>query len=262
MGKNKVRWVFASLIVSTLMKSVVPGPVAGSNPGTPSVRYGNTDHAVEAKIEAILPRGLEMVDGAIAMLSGDLANMSPAQQALLAKFFDPAGTGEIDEAFVRAVLENYRTIRREFEDGLIVEYEIQNSQCAGMRLYYTDFFKVHVCPYIHTETDADRMARDFVHELAHIAFVAVDRAYYSPTSTKYAELTPHGHWTSHIPLVGRIFREITHSDTLYHPDAYSEFAFALSVLEAGNADTSVVAGTEIDVEAIAEAGSADRKFTR
>lgn len=99
--------------------------------------------------------------------------------------------------------------------------------CEGMRLYYTDFIKIHVCPYLNiTETSVNRMARVFVHELTHMALLVADRTYYDPKSysSRYAELTPRGHWTAQIPLIGLIFREIARSDTLYHPDGYSHFA--------------------------------------
>lgn len=142
-----------------------------------------------------------------------------------------AGTGEMDEAFVLAVVKNYRKIRSEFESGLVVEYETANGMCIGMRLYYTEFIKVHVCPYFRSEQDAERITRDFVHELAHIALLARDRVYYSPGSAEYAKLSPYGHWTSRLPLVGRIFGEITLQDTLYNPDTYSEFADALGEID-------------------------------
>ena len=96
-----------------------------------------------------------------------------------------------------------------------------------MRLYYTDLVRVHVCPYFATETREERMARQWVHELTHIALLVVDRSYYQPTSIAYAALTPRGSWTAQLPLIGPILREIAHSDTLYHPDAYARFAAAL-----------------------------------
>jgi hypothetical protein len=55
-----------------------------------------------------------------------------------------------------------------------------------------------------------------------------DRPYYRPTSKFYAELTPRGSWTSQLPIVGPVIREIVASDTLYHPDAYAHFALVAS----------------------------------
>ena len=54
--------------------------------------------------------------------------------------------------------------------------------CTGMRLYYTDFTKIHVCPYFNTEQKAGRKERVLVHEVAHIALLVVDRPYYDPRS--------------------------------------------------------------------------------
>jgi hypothetical protein len=107
-----------------------------------------------------------------------------------------------------------------------VEFEAESENCDLMRLYYTDLVKIHVCPYFATETRDERMARQWVHELTHIALLVVDRPYYQPVSTAYAALTPRGSWTAQIPLVGPILREIVHNDTLYHPDAYARFAAA------------------------------------
>jgi hypothetical protein len=74
-------------------------------------------------------------------------------------------------------------------------------------------------------------------------------------------MSPHGHWTSELPVVGRLLREITLQDTLYNPDTYSEFAYALSGLEAGEVGR---ANGEIKVDVAAEvisaASSADRLF--
>jgi hypothetical protein len=97
--------------------------------------------------------------------------------------------------------------------------------CTNKRLYYTWWSNIHVCPYFSRETDTTRKARDLVHELAHNAMLALDRPYYSPTSADYRKLTPRGHWTAQIPVLGAAARAISRSDTLYHPDAYSYFAF-------------------------------------
>jgi hypothetical protein len=243
MSRKIIRWIFVTLILSILMKAISPPSAAGSAPSSPVFNYRDTDAGVEAKIEAALPQGLAMVDHAIARLSQEAASLSAAEWALFERFFDPAGTGDMDEAFVLTVLENYGKIRSEFESGLVVEYETANSMCIGMRLYYTEFIKVHICPYFQGEQDAERIARDFVHELAHIALFAKDRVYYSPGSVEYAKLTPYGHWTSRLPLVGRLFGEITLQDTLYNPDAYSEFAYALSELGGSAVDEGVGATT-------------------
>jgi hypothetical protein len=153
--------------------------------------------------------------------------MSSTEREQFLRFFDPANTGDIDGQFLSQVLDNYRQIRAKFDKRLTFEFETEGQMCDLMRLYYTDLFKIHVCPYFKTETRNNRMARQLVHEMTHVALLVVDRPYYYPTSTAYAALTPRGLWTAQIPVVGPLFRELAHSDTLYHPDAYARFAAEL-----------------------------------
>ncbi len=261
MSKNKVSWIFTSLILSILMKAILPNFAAGSSPGASNASYRHTDAQVEAKIEAALPLGFDLIDQVIVILAEGRDGMSAAQWQLFQSYFDPASTGDLDEDFLQTVVDNYTEIKDQYYTNLVIEFETENKICRGMQLFYTDFFKVHVCPYIEVEADTDRIARDFVHELAHIAFVAQDRAYFFPGSSEYAEMSPHGHWSSHLPVVGRIMREITLQDTLYNPDSYSEFAYALSVLEIermadGNGEIKV----EVSAEVILAASSADRNL--
>jgi hypothetical protein len=62
-----------------------------------------------------------------------------------------------------------------------------------------------------------------------MSLLVVDRPYFHKNtySTRYQALTPRGPWTAQLPLLGPLFREIAHSDTLYHPDAYAWFAIEL-----------------------------------
>jgi hypothetical protein len=168
-----------------------------------------------------------MVDGAITVLSRGWHGMSSTEREQFQRFFDPANTGDIDAQFLSQVLDNYRQIREQFDKELTFEFEAESQMCDLMRLYYTDLFKIHVCPYFATETRTDRLARQLVHEMTHIALLVVDRPYYYPTSSAYATLTPRGPWTAQIPVIGPLFRELAHSDTLYHPDAYARFAAEL-----------------------------------
>jgi hypothetical protein len=189
------------------------------------VAFENCGPNVISEVRSFIPTGIQKVEHAIAVLSKGLRGMNNAELTQFRRFFDPANTGDIDQNFVDAVLGNFRGIRQQFRDDLTVECESAGGLCTGGRLYYTYWGNVHVCPYFTTETDATRKARDFVHELAHNAMHALDRPYYSPGSSDYAKLTPQGNWSTQIPVVGYIFRAIFRSDTLYHPDAYSWFAF-------------------------------------
>lgn len=196
------------------------------------VAFEDCSSTIIPEVRSLIPVGIQKVDKAINVLSRGLAGMTAAQRAKFDHFFDPSKTGGIDEVFVQAVLANYRAIRREFDDELTIECETEAGLCEGRRLYYTFWGNIHVCPYFTTKSNnSTRKARDLVHELAHNAMYAVDRPYYSPSANEYqedgdrVELTPRGPWTANIPVLGPLFRVIARSDTLFHPDAYSWFAF-------------------------------------
>ncbi len=180
---------------------------------------------VIGEIRALIPVGIAKVHRAISALSRGWSGMSAAEQAVFNQYFDPSGSG-VDEGFVADVLVNFRSIRREFDNDLTVEYEPGGAGlCSGTRLYYTYWSNIHVCPYFKRETDAARKQRDFVHELTHNALIAVDRPYYQGNRAAYDRMTPRGPWTRNIPFLGPLFTFISRSDTLNSPDAYAYFAF-------------------------------------
>jgi hypothetical protein len=181
-------------------------------------------HAAAEEVGALTPLSLQLVDGAITVLSRGWENMSAEEQALFLQLYDPAGTGEINEVYVAKVLGNYHRIRAVLVSELEVVYEEQNNICREQRLYYTDLSRLHVCPYYFEEENEGRKARTLIHEMAHIALRAADRPYYDPRSEQYAELTPNGSWITGTPFIGRVLRELLRGDTLYHPDAYAHFA--------------------------------------
>jgi len=124
------------------------------------------------------------------------------------------------------VTRNYARIRQRLEKGLRIEYATESSSCRGMRLYYTNIFKVYACPYFLEEDNVERRALTLIHEVAHIELLVLDRYYYDPNSysARYHALNPRGPIYTEIPVVGHIIREIQRSDTLYHPDTYAWFA--------------------------------------
>lgn|GEM_PF-4733440 len=190
------------------------------------VAFEDCGPGVLPKIRSLIPVGRRKVEHAIQVLSRGWNNMSASQKSIFNQFYDPTGAG-FDDQFVPDVLANFRAIRREFDDDLTVECESNASMCSGQRLYYTYWSNIHVCPYFMTSTNSTREARDFVHELAHNAMLAVDRAYYVGQRAEYNQLTPRGVWSNQIPVIGALSRVISRSDTLYHPDAYSYFAFTV-----------------------------------
>jgi hypothetical protein len=218
----------AILIAGILTRASTPFIAAGSSPVGGELVLENTDAQIEEKIETALPLAVQMIDAASATLEKGWDGMSPDEQALFAKYFDPGKTGDIDAEFVHIVLGNYQKIRRGFGNELKMVYQEEGGECRGMRLYYTDFLKIHLCPFLHQEQNPERLARDLLHEETHMSLWVLDRAYYDETDSRYLALTPYGHWTAQLPIIGPILREIARADTLYHPDAYSRYAAAMT----------------------------------
>jgi len=223
MIKGKIKLSAVIIIMGMFSKMMAPALYA-NEPDQVS------ELAVQQQVQSILPLSIQMVDRAIALLSGGWQEMSPAEQEAFLTLYDPAHTGEIDEQFVGQVLANYYKIRRALKKELDIDYAGQDGRCVGQRLYYTNIMRIYVCPYFLTETNDARKARTLIHEYTHIALLVTDRPYYRPTSKAYTKLTPRGTWTSQIPLLGPILREMAGEDTLYHPDAYAHFALAVSSL--------------------------------
>jgi hypothetical protein len=188
--------------------------------------------SIRSQVRALIPPGIARLERAIRIISQGWSSMTPAQRQTFSTYFDPGNTGEIDDSFVRDVLANFRAIRREFDNDLVVECETNAGMCVGQRLYYTYWSNIHVCSTAFlNETSTTRKERDFVHELAHNGMMAVDRPYYDhDTSTfeaRFGNLSPRGNWSTQIPLIGPLMRVILRTDTEYHPDAYSWFAFSI-----------------------------------
>jgi hypothetical protein len=207
------------------------------------VAFEDCDTTVIPTIRRLLPTAIAMTERAIQVLSLGWSRMSAQQRTVFNTYFDPANTGEVDARFVADVLANFRAIRREFDDDLTFECMPAGGMCTGGRLFYTHWGNIFVCPYFKTETDDTRRARDIVHELAHNAMYAVDRPYFGSGhghahGPAHADMSPRGSWPLQIPVLGygyRLIGGIAHliggpeagmlTDTLYHPDAYSMFAF-------------------------------------
>ncbi len=222
MSKGKTKIIFIILIAIIISHFVSP-VFAGGSPDSTQARSILND------VESLIPTSVQMVDEAITVLSKGWSGMSSNERDLFQRIYDPGNSGEIDEQFIRDVLNNYQRIRQRLNGRLTFQYETDSEMCNLMRLYYTDLVKVHICPYFKEEGSDGRKARVLIHEVAHMALFVVDRPYYDPKSysSRYNALTPRGSWSSQIPLIpllGPIFREISQSDTLYHPDAYSWFA--------------------------------------
>ena len=221
MSNRKVKYLAVIIFIGIILKVFVPVIFARES-------SQHEELEVIQQVQAIKLLSIEMVDQTVADLSDGWSGMSADEQEAFLTIYDPANTGEIDEQFVLSVLNNYQSIRHTLENDVEVKYEPDSDRCSGKRLYYTDIIRLYVCPYFLIETNDTRKARTLIHEFAHIALRVKDRPYYRPTSKLYAEMTPRGSWTSQLPIVGPVIREIVANDTLYHPDAYAHFALVAS----------------------------------
>jgi hypothetical protein len=218
--------VLAQLNIETIQsEELVRTEIVG--PRNVEFAFQDIEDSVVPRLHVVVPQSLVFVDQAITVLSKGMDGMNEAELEAFRYFFDPGNTGDIDDEFVRAVLQNYRKIRAQFEEGLVVELEPESEHCRGKRLHFTYYQNVHTCPYYAVETDVRRMARDFLHELVHIALLVEDRAYYHPDSADFAGLTPRGPMITELPVIGHLVGEITLGDTLNNPDSYAWFADAL-----------------------------------
>lgn len=221
MAKKRARQVLIVLILAILSGSIVAPAAAQSQSGTG-----------DGQIQSLLPLSREMVDRAIAALSGGLAGMTPAERVLFDQLYDPGNTGDMDEQFAAEVLANYKRIRARLDAPMSAVLAPDSDHCQGQRLFFTDLTRIYVCPYFDAEESVERKARVLIHEAVHMSLLVVDRPYFHKNtySTRYQALTPRGAWTARLPLVGPLFREMAHGDTLFHPDAYAWFAVEANAL--------------------------------
>lgn len=183
---------------------------------------------VDQELELIRPMSVTMVESAMDVLSKGWSEMAPGEQEAFLLLFDPSNSGALNDAYVARVRQNYQKIRDAFDQEIDADYEPDSDYCIGERLYYTDPYKLHICPYFLVETITSRKARSLIHEVAHLALPALDRPYYAPDSAQYGALKPTAGWITELPLVGPVVREILREDTLFHPDAYAHFSLAVS----------------------------------
>jgi hypothetical protein len=226
MAKQWLKGIIVVAVVGILLHAAVQ-PLLGSSAGVEAAQLRVSGPATAADAEAlaaVTPIAVNMLDTAIEALSDGLAAMDENERALFLCYFDPGSTGDVDERFAEEVLENYLKIRHRFDGTIRIEFKAESRMCVARRLYYTDMFKVYVCPAFRGDVTQTRQARDLIHEVSHIALKVLDRPYYAPASRPYAELTPWGSPLSRLPVIGPVVREVLRSDTAYHPDAYAWFA--------------------------------------
>jgi len=214
----KIKRKVLLLLVLVLASNLIPAFVANQRSELVTQTIQET--------QSLIPISIEMIDHAIKVLRSGIDGMSVEERALFESIFDPGATGTIDQAYVDDVLNNYVRIRQRFNHNFRFGFSKNSSACRGMRLYYTNYLTIYICPYFLEEDKDERKARTLIHEVAHIELFILDRSYYDPKSysAHYQALTPRAPIYTEIPVIGLILREIHRGDTLYHPDAYAWFA--------------------------------------
>jgi hypothetical protein len=189
--------------------------------------------AILQEVRSLIPSSIQMIDNALSVLDQGWSGMTPSQREQFSRIFDPGNTGQIDDQYVEKVKINYMKIRQRLDGNFVIEFAENSVMCVGQRLYYTDFIKIYICPYYLSEHREERKLRTLIHEVAHMALLVVDRPYYDPKSysSQYNALSPQGSWVTQIPVVGHLIREISHSDTLYHPDTYAWLVTEISEIQ-------------------------------
>jgi hypothetical protein len=213
-----LRRILAILIISLLVLSLYQWADASPNE--------QMEAAIVHETQQLIPLSIQMIDQAIEELNKEPGQMNPEVKKLFNDIFDPGQTGCIDQDYRTEVRNNLIQIQEHLKKHQTFGYAAHSEKCRGMRLYYTNFIKIYVCPYFSEEDSIERKARNLIHEVAHIKLLSLDRSYYDPKSysARYHALVPRGPAYTKIPVIGYIIRELQRSDTLYHPDAYAWFA--------------------------------------
>lgn len=215
--------ILCSLII---LQAILPTSAQAANLSTDG-------SAILQEVRSLIPSSIQMIDNALSVLDQGWSGMTPSQREQFSRIFDPGNTGQIDDHYVEKVKSNYMKIRQRLDGNFVIEFAENSVMCVGQRLYYTDFIKIYICPYYLSEHREERKLRTLIHEVAHMALLVVDRPYYDPKSysSQYNALSPQGSWVTQIPVVGHLIREISHSDTLYHPDTYAWLVTGISEIQ-------------------------------
>jgi hypothetical protein len=203
----------------------------------PTAQFDGCDPKMQEDLRAKQGPALEHVNGAIRALANGWQRMSPADKAVFQKFFDPGGSGEIDEGFVKDVRRNFERIRR-YMSALRFDCDptsrticgTSDKWCIGGRLMWTCFGALHVCTNAYPSADDSFKIETMIHESVHNALHTTDREY--ADSKDFSRLTPRGSgilsFLSNIPIIGVVFRLFrSNRDTLNNPDSYARFATEL-----------------------------------
>lgn len=164
--------------------------------------------------------------------------MAPADKAAFNQYFDPAGSGDVDEGFVRDVRQKYRfirvnmrSLRFDCDPSSLTLCGTSKRWCTGGRLMWTCFGALHVCSAAYKAATPDFKIETIIHESVHNALLTTDRAYSNEAGFKKLKPRGGGFWGSvlnflgKIPVLGILFRSLPgNNDTINNPDSYAGYA--------------------------------------
>jgi hypothetical protein len=216
--KNEKAWMLVFIFVVTLLLNTIPTKEF-------HMVSGSEDEILD-EMNALITVSQRMVESAVEAVSKGLSEMTSEEKEHFESIFDPSDSGTIDQIYLDEVLANFIQIHRLLDKPLLVEYKANREMCVGIRVYYTDFSKIYVCPYFNLGKSTDRNARLLVKEVAYMTLFAGNQFFYSPNtySASSNSLASRGSWNAREPVYIPIFREISPSDTLIHPDSYAWYA--------------------------------------
>ena len=204
----------------------------------PHTETEDCEPALQNDLKAMHKPALEHLDRAVTSLDPGWNKMKPADKAAFTQYFDPAGSGEIDDGFVRSVREKYRLIRGNMrsltfdcDPGSWTLCGSSSKWCTGGRLMWTCFGALHVCAAAYKTAAPDFKIETIIHESVHDALLTTDRAYSNEAGFKKLSPTGSGffgrllNFLGKIPVLGILFRALPgNNDTINNPDSYAGYA--------------------------------------
>ena len=204
----------------------------------PRTETEGCEPALQNDLKAQHAPALGHLDRAITSLDPGWKKMIPADKAFFTQYFDPSGSGDIDDGFVRSVREKYRLIRGNMrslrfdcDPGSWTLCGSSSKWCTGGRLMWTCFGNLHVCSGAYKTASTDFKIETIIHESVHNALLTTDRAYSNEAG--FSKLSPQGsgffgrilNFLGKIPVLGILFRSLPgNNDTLNNPDSYAGYA--------------------------------------
>ena len=218
--------------------SQAPALVRRAPAAQPRTETAGCEPALQNDLKAMHQPALDHLDRAVTSLQPGWKKMAPADKAAFTQHFDPSGSGDIDDGFVRDVQGKFRFIRGNMRS---LKFDCDPTSrtlcgssskwCVGGRLMWTCFGSLHVCPAAYKTATPDFKIETIIHESVHNALLTTDRAYSNEPGFK--KLSPRGsgffgrllNFLGKIPVLGILFRSLPgNNDTINNPDSYAGYA--------------------------------------